>query len=417
MLSMDAVRSHFPALASGAIFFDNPGGTQVVQEALQRLQHYILHSNANHGGVFRTTLATEEIVDGTRQAVADFLNAEQAEEIVFGPNMTTLTLLISRSLAHRLQPGDEIVVTRLDHDANVTPWRLIAEERGCTVRMVDFRVEDCTLDMAAMEQQITERTKIVAVGYASNAVGTINDVRRVVQMAHAVGALCFIDAVQYAPHRTIDVQELDCDFLACSVYKFFGPHLGVLYGKYELLDSLKSYQVRPAIQKPPYKFETGTKSFEALAGTLGVMEYFTWLGESAGSEFAPTYCERYSGRRLLLKQGMAAIEAYELGLNEALLARLSSLANARVLGITDPQRMHERVPTFSITVPRYTPRELAAMLNKADIYTWDGNFYALELSEYLGLEEQGGMLRIGLVHYNTVDEVERLIAALEAGIR
>ena len=232
-IDVSRVRSEFPALTSDAIFFDNPGGTQVSKRVVERANDYLLKTNANHGGAFATSAASDAVVDQTREAMAFFLNAEYSDEIVFGPNMTTLTLSLSRSLARELQPGDEIVVTRLDHDANITPWTLIAQDRGCTVRWVDFDVEDCTLRMDQMEDFINERTRLVAVGYASNAVGTINPVRRIVQMAHDAGALCYVDAVQYAPHGPIDVQKLDCDFLVVSGYKIFGPHVGALYSKKE----------------------------------------------------------------------------------------------------------------------------------------------------------------------------------------
>src|SRR5579884_3799149 len=324
MLNIDTIRSHFPALATDAIFFDNPGGTQVARETLERMQRYLLSTNANHGGAFRTSRESDAVVYEARQAVADFLNAARPEEIIFGQNMTSLTLHMSRSLARTLNAGDEIVVTRLDHDANIAPWLLIAEDRGCTVRWVDIHPEDCTLDMEEMERQITPRTRIVAVGYASNAVGTINDVQRVVQLAHRAGALCYIDAVQFAPHKAIDVQALGCDFLACSAYKFFGPHTGILYGKYDLLNRLKAYKVRPAGDLPPDKFETGTQSFESIAGVLGVLEYLAELGKTYGTEFAGNYHDRFSGRKLELKQAMAAIEAYEIGISKALLAGLSS---------------------------------------------------------------------------------------------
>src|SRR5579863_6818692 len=350
MFDVDQIRTHFPALATDTIYFDNPGGTQVAQEVVQRIDRYLLQTNANHGGAFRTSRESDATVAEARQAVANFLNAARPEEIVFGPNMTTLTLSISRSLARTLQPGDEIVVTRLDHDANVAPWLLIAADRGCQVRWVDIHEADCTLDMEDMGRQITERTKIVAVGYASNAVGTINDVRRVVQLAHAAGALCFVDAVQYAPHKMIDVQALDCDFLVCSAYKFFGPHLGILYGKYTLLDSLTAYKVRPAENHPPDKFETGTQSFEAIAGTLGTMEYIDWIGETYGSEYAGQLARTYSGQRLRLKQGMAAIEAYERELTHSLLEGLGSLPGLHIRGITSPHSLDKRLLTLSFTL-------------------------------------------------------------------
>jgi cysteine desulfurase family protein (TIGR01976 family) len=411
MLNIDTIRSHFPALATDAIFFDNPGGTQVARETLERMQRYLLSTNANHGGAFRTSRESDAVVYEARQAVADFLNAARPEEIIFGQNMTSLTLHMSRSLARTLNAGDEIVVTRLDHDANIAPWLLIAEDRGCTVRWVDIHPEDCTLDMEEMERQITPRTRIVAVGYASNAVGTINDVQRVVQLAHRAGALCYIDAVQFAPHKAIDVQALGCDFLACSAYKFFGPHTGILYGKYDLLNRLTAYKVRPASNLPPDKFETGTQSFESIAGVLGAMEYFAWVGTTFGGQFAARYPD-LSGRRLALKQGMAAIEEYELGINHALLDGLSSVPGLRLLGITDAQRMDQRVPTFSFTLEGWHPRAVAEVLDRAGIYVWDGNFYALAVTERLGLEDKGGIVRVGLTHYNTRAEVDKLVDTL-----
>jgi cysteine desulfurase family protein (TIGR01976 family) len=412
MFDVGQIRTHFPALASDTIYFDNPGGTQVAQEVVQRISRYLLQTNANHGGAFRTSRESDATVAEARQAVANFLNAARPEEIVFGPNMTTLTLSISRSLARTLQPGDEIVVTRLDHDANVAPWLLIAEDRGCHVRWVDIHEADCTLDMEDMERQVTERTKIVAVGYASNAVGTINDVQRAVQLAHAVGALCFVDAVQYAPHKMIDVRALDCDFLACSAYKFFGPHLGILYGKYALLDSLTAYKVRPASNQPPDKFETGTQSFEAIAGTLGAMEYIEWIGKAWGSEYTGQLAKAYSGQRLLLKQGMAAIEAYELELNHSLLEGLGSIPGLQIWGITSPHSLDRRVSTFSFTLDGWSPQDIAIALDATGINVWNGNFYAVSVTERLGLEEKGGLLRVGLTHYNTQAEIDRLVEAL-----
>ncbi len=412
MLNAETVRSHFPALTADTIYFDNPGGTQVAREVVERMQRYLYTTNANHGGAFKTSRASDAVVWEARQMVADFLHAARAEEIVFGQNMTSLTLHISRSLARTLNPGDEIVVTRLDHDANIAPWLLIAEDRGCNVRWVDIHPQDCTLDMEEMERQITPRTKIVAVGYSSNAVGTINDVQRIVQLAHRVGALCYIDAVQHAPHRPIDVQALDCDFLACSAYKFFGPHTGILYGKYALLDSLKAYKVRPSGNLPPDKFETGTQSFESIAGVLGALEYIADLGTTFGGDYAAQYSERFSGRQLALKQGMAAIAAYEMGLSKALLEGLSSVPGLHIWGITAAERLQQRVPTFSFSLQGWHPRAVAEELAKANINVWDGNFYALAVLERLGLEEQGGIVRVGAAHYNTRDEVDRLVAAL-----
>jgi cysteine desulfurase family protein (TIGR01976 family) len=413
MFDVNAIRSHFPSLATEAIYFDNPGGTQIVREAIERMQHYFQHYNANHGGVFRTSRASDAVVAEARQAVADFLNAARPEEIVFGQNMTSLTLHLSRSIARTLNPGDEIIVTRLDHDANIAPWLLIAEDRGCTVRWVDVHKEDCTLDMQQMEQLLSPRTKLLAVGYASNAVGTINDVRSAIEMAHRVGALCFVDAVQYAPHRPIDVQALDCDFLVCSAYKFFGPHIGILYGKYALLDELTAYKVRPAGAKPPDKFETGTLSFESITATLGTMEYLQWLGNTFGNEFKAHYQGHYQGRTLALKQAMATIADYESELSAALLQAFTSIPGLHLYGITDPTCMHERVPTFSFTLDGYTPKAVAEAMDKAGIYVWDGDFYAVSIIERLGLQASGGLVRVGLVHYNTHDEIARLQEALQ----
>jgi len=401
MFELQWIRSQFPALASGAIYLDNPGGTQVVQQSLARMTDYLTRTNANHEGAFKTSRESDAIVDASRAAVADFLNARRPEEIVFGQNMTSLTLHISRSLARTLNAGDEIVVTRLDHDANIAPWMLIAEDRGCTLKWVDFDPKDCTWSIAALKQQLTERTKIVAIGYASNAVGTINPVAEAVQAAHEAGALVYIDAVQYAPHGPIDVQALDCDFLACSAYKFFGPHTGILYGKYELLDQLKAYKVRPAHNEPPHKFETGTQSFESIAAVLGALEYFESLG--AGET-----------RRQRLAAAMTAIKEYEQTLSRALIEGLSSINGLHIWGITDLSQLDRRVPTVSFTLDGWHPRAVAAELDKHGIYVWDGNYYALAVMDRLGLEDKGGMVRVGAVHYNTLDEVAKLVETVRA---
>lgn len=413
MFDIETVRSHFPALASGAVFFDNPGGTQVAQEVIERMQHYFLHTNANNGGAFRTSRDSDAVVLEARKAMADFLHASRPEEIIFGQNMTSLTFHISRSIARLLEPGDELVVTRLDHDANIAPWLWIAEDRGCQVRWVDFHPDDCTLDMQAMERAITSRTKLVAVGYASNAVGTINDVSRVVQLAHNVGALCYVDAVQYAPHKSIDVQALDCDFLACSAYKFFGPHTGILYGKYDLLERLTAYKVRPSHANAPDKFETGTPSFESIAGVLGTIEYLAWIGTTFGTSSPNNASTRETERHSALREGMRVLGEYEHQLSLTLLQGLQSVPGLRLLGITDPQRLASRVATYSFTLQGWSPVQVAEKLGQQEIYVWDGNFYALAAMERLGLEEHGGVVRVGLAHYNTLSEIERLIASLK----
>jgi len=411
-LDLSTIREQFPALENKAIFLDNPAGTQVPQAVLDRMTAYLTETNANHAGAFETSRQSDALVDEARGAAADFLNASRAEEIVFGPNMTSLTFDLSRAIGRRLRPGDEILVTRLDHDANITPWVMVAEERGCTVRWVDFSPEDGTLNMDDLQAALDSGPRLVAVGYASNALGTINPVKKIVEMAHEVGAWVYVDAVQYAPHGPIDVQELESDFLVCSAYKFFGPHVGLLYGRYHLLDELTAYRVRPAPSDPPGKFETGTGNFEGVAGVLGALEYLEWLGETFGEQYTEKYSERYAGRRLRLKQAMAAIRAYEYELTRSLLDVLEETPGVTIYGITDSRRLEERVPTVSFTLKDWHPRQVAEALDKESIYVWDGNYYALAVTERLGLEESGGMVRVGPVHYNTVEEIERLGEAL-----
>ncbi len=411
-LDLSAIREQFPALQHPAIFLDNPAGTQVAQPVLDRMKTYLIETNANHAGGFATSRMSDGVVDEARAAAADFLNASRPEEIVFGPNMTSLTFNISRSLGRWLNPGDEILVTRLDHDANITPWMMVAEERGCHVRWVDFQPEDGTLDMEAMQAALDRKPRLVAVGYASNALGTINPISKIVEMAHEAGALVYVDAVQYAPHGPIDVQQLGCDFLVCSAYKYFGPHVGVLYGRYELLDELSAYRVRPAPKDPPGKFETGTGNFEGYAGVLGALEYLEWVGSTFGEHYAEKYGEKFSGRKLRLKQAIAAIRAYEYELSRALLEVLEETPGVTVYGLRDMRRLEERVPTFAFTLQGRHPRWVARMLDKSNIYVWDGNYYALAVTERLGLEESGGMVRVGPVHYNTVQEIHKFGEAL-----
>jgi len=399
-LDPQQVRRQFPSLAGDTVFFDNPGGTQVPQPVVDRITTYLTTSNANAGGAFATSQASDAVIDSARRAMADFLHASRPEEIIFGANMTTLTLGLSRALGRTLLPGDEIVVTHLDHDANISPWLHVAEDRGCIIRWLDFDVEDCTLRLDQLDRLLNPRTRLVAVGFASNAVGTVNPVTEIVRRAHQAGALCFVDAVQYAPHRAIDVQALDCDFLAVSAYKFFGPHLGVLYGKHEHLSRLRAYKVRPAPAEPPGKFETGTSIHENIAGTLGALEYLAGLGGAPRPERTP------------LVQGMDAILPYEQALSRALLERLESVPGLHVWGLTDPERIDERVPTVSFTIDKRKPRQVAERLAAHGINVWDGNFYALAVTERLGLEPRGGLVRVGLVHYNTMDELDRFEDAL-----
>lgn len=409
---VDRIRGSFPALQSDAIYFDNPGGTQVAAASLDRMRTYLVKTNANQGGAFSTSRASDAMVEQARRAVADFLHAERSEEIVFGPNMTSLTLALSRSIAQDLGPDDEIIVTHLDHDANIAPWMYATQASGAKLRWVDFNVEDCTLDLDSFHEALSERTRLVAVGAASNAVGTINPVGDIAEAAHEVGALCFVDAVQLAPHRGIDVQALDCDFLAVSGYKFFGPHIGVLYGRYDLLDHLPAYRVRPAPAEPPGKWESGTSNFEGIAGLLGALEYLEELGQREGGSYLEQLTERYSGRILDLKLALAAIEEYELVLARALLEALKTVPGITVYGLTDESDIQRRVPTVAFRMDGIPPRRVARLLSDIGIHAWDGNFYALAVTERLGVEKRGGLVRVGLVHYNTLAEVGRLVDGL-----
>jgi cysteine desulfurase family protein (TIGR01976 family) len=418
-LDLNAIRDQFPGLRqqaesdNPAVFFDNPGGTQIAQFSLDRITGYLTRHNANHGGAFLTSQQSDAVLDEAHAAMADLYNAARPEEIVFGNNMTTLTLYISRSISRTWNAGDEIVVTRLDHDANVSPWVLAAQDRGCSVRWVDFDLEDGTLNMESMRRALEGRPRLVAVGYASNALGTINPVDEIIKLAHAAGALVYVDAVQYAAHGAIDVQKLGCDFLVSSSYKFFGPHAGILYGRYQLLEELFAYKVRPAPNTLPGKFETGTQNHEGIAGVLGAVEYLEWVGKTFGQDFSEELSKAYGGRRLYLKQAMAALHTYEMEINRAVLEALQETPGVHIYGLTDPQRLDERVPTFSFTVDGLHPRVVAEKLAEKNIYVWDGNYYALSVTERLGLEEHGGMVRVGPVHYNTLGEVARLQAALK----
>jgi cysteine desulfurase family protein (TIGR01976 family) len=410
-LDVGAVRDHFPSLGRTVdglpvAYLDGPGGTQVPRECIAALTAYLERSNANHGGAFTASVETDAIVDEVRAAAADFLGAHDPDEIAFGPNMTTLTLAVSRALGREIQPGDEIVLTRMDHDANVAPWLAVAADRGAVVRWLDLADDRAELDLDRLDEVLSPRTRVVAVGLASNALGTVTDVGRVIESAHAVGAIAFVDAVHAAPHLPIDVAALRADLLAVSPYKFFGPHLGILYGRRELLERTAAYRVRPAGEALPGKWETGTQSHEGLAGLLGTFGYLESLGAAYG-DAAPG-----AGRRGRLRAAMAAIHARERDLTEIVLERLAAVPGLRMYGITDPAHIGERVPTFSFTLAGHTPRAVAAHLAKHAISVWDGDFYAWELIRALGLDGDGGFVRAGLVHYNTVEEIERLSEAL-----
>ena len=407
-LDLTYARAQFPSLAQTvnghpAVFFDGPGGTQVPQRVIDAMSDYLRRDNANSGGNYPTSRRTDAVIVAAREAIADFFHCA-ADEVVFGQNMTALTFGISRAIGRELKPGDEIVVTRLDHDANVSPWLTMAEDRGVTVRWAEIHDEDCTLDMADLASKINAKTKLVAVGYASNAVGTINPVKEIVRLAHAAGALAFIDAVHYTPHGLIDVAALDCDFLVCSTYKFFGPHMGVLFGKREHLKRLRPYKVRPLTEAIPYRWEWGTLNHECIAGITACVEYIADLGRRARPEAAT--------RRAAIEAACEAIHEHERSLLERIMAGLLKIPGIKIYGITDPAHFDQRCSTLAIRIKGHTPAELATKLGERGFFAWDGNYYAINLTEHLGVEKSGGFLRIGLVHYNTLEEVDRLVAAL-----
>jgi cysteine desulfurase family protein (TIGR01976 family) len=400
------LRALFPALQltvndQPAVFLDGPGGTQVPQRVIDAMSDYLSHGSSNSGGPFLTSRKTDEIVYKARQAITDFLNARRPEEIVFGQNMTSLTFAMSRALARTWQPGDEIIVTRNDHDANISPWLMAAEDRGVKVRWLDSHIEDCTLALEMLPDLLNDRTRLVAVTYASNAVGSITDVKKVVQIARQTSALVYVDSVHYAPHGAIDIQELGCDFLVSSAYKYFGPHTGVLYGRYQHLEDLTAYKVRPASNKPAAKWETGTQSFESLAGVIAAIEYLADIGGESG------------GRRERLQRAMGLIKRHEMELSERFLRGAAEIRGLRVYGITDIEALEHRTPTFAVSLEGYTPKEVATRLGEQGIFVWHGHYYAVAVMERLGLLDKGGLVRIGFVHYNTKDEVDRVLNALQ----
>jgi cysteine desulfurase family protein (TIGR01976 family) len=401
------VRSQFPSLAQminghPATFLDGPGGTQVPQRVIDAVSDYLKRDNANTGGAYATSRHTDAMIAGARSAMADFLGCDP-DEVVFGPNMTSLTYAISRSIGRELGAGDEIVLTHLDHDANISPWRAL-EERGVIIRMADIHEDDCTLDMDDLARKITDRTKLVAAGYASNAVGTINDVAEIVRLAHERGAIAYIDAVHYAPHGAIDVRALDCDFLVCSTYKFFGPHMGVLFGKRDHLKRLDPYKVRANTNAIPNRWEWGTLNHECIAGITACVDYLADLGRHVSSSA--------STRRAAVLAAFDGIRKHERALMESLIRGLLAIPSLKLYGISDTKRFDHRCPTIAVRVEGHTPLELATRLGERGFFTWDGNYYALNLTERLDVEKDGGFLRIGLAHYNTAEEVERLLAAL-----
>lgn len=407
---LEVIRSRFPSLALADeagphIYFDNPAGTQVVDSVMQAMTDCLQNANANLGGFFASSERADALVDGAHQAMADFLHASSADEIVFGQNMTSLTFQVSRSIGRTLQAGDEIIVTHMDHDANITPWTMLAADLDLTVRWLPFDTESYEFDLAQLENLLNERTRLVCVGAASNLTGTINDVKRVAQLARRAGALSYLDAVQLAPHVAIDVQDLDCDFLACSAYKFFGPHQGILYGRREVLESLTAYKVRPAPQAIPGCFETGTQSHEGMAGTAAAVDYFAWIGIEYGGAAG-------EDRRRQIHAGLGYLFAYEQALARQLIDGLQQFSMVKIQGIADPATADRRVPTVAFTAEGTHPDHIARELARRNIFVWSGHNYAVEVVGQLGLEDSGGVVRVGPVHYNSPQEIDRLLEAL-----
>ena len=407
-LDLQAVRRQFPALSrkvegQPVVYLDNPAGTQVPQRVIDRTAEYWRTMNANRGSAFVTSEETEALLADVRGAAAVFLNAASADEIVFGANMTTLTFAVSRAIGRGLRPGDEILVTRLEHDGNVSPW-LSLQEQGVVVRFVDIAVPECTLDMDDFKRQLGPRTRLVAVTHASNAVGTIPDLKAISHAAHAVGAWVWVDAVHYGPHGPIDVRAIDCDFLVCSSYKFYGPHQGLLYGRRELLQRLRPYKVRPSSDEVPTRWETGTQNHECLAGMLGAFEYLAELG-GADRVIRPA-----------VEAAMDRIRSHERALAARLIDGLRQIPGITLFGITAPEELDRRAPTVSLTWPPHRPEAVARWLASHQVFVTHGDHYATELMTKLGLVDEGGTLRIGIAHYNTASEVD-LVLELLAGFR
>lgn len=412
---IERVRARFPALqrqqdGRPIIFFDNPAGTQVSQGVVDRMGQAMLFANANLGGEFSTSVAAQELVDAAHRAGELFVNAPDAGEVFFGQSMTTLTFMLARSICAQFAAGDEIVLTRMDHDANIAPWLMAAEDHGLVVKWLDFSDQTFEFDLKDLENIVSSRTRLIAFNYASNVTGTINDVAGAARIARACAAILYVDAVQFAPHGLIDVAALDCDFLVCSAYKFFGPHYALAWGRKERLEALRAYKVRPVSDELPGRFTTGTTNREELAGVHAAIDYLAELGDLYGSPAG-------SDLRSRLASGYAAMKAYEDGLTWRLIDGLSAMTGVRILGITDPARSAHRVSTVSFVAERLSAPEIARGLAADGIQVWDGHNYALEIYRKLGLLDQGGGVRIGPVHYNSVEEVDRTLGRLEEVLR
>ena len=411
---IDRVRAQFPALQRELnehpiAFFDNPAGTQVPRVVVERMNDAMFYKNANLGGSFVTSSAAQQLVDEAHRAGELFVNAPNTGEVFFGQSMTALTFAMSRSICADFQPGDEIILTRMDHDANIAPWLMAAEDHGLVIRWLDFSEQTFEFNIDDLRQLVTDRTRLIAFNYASNVTGTINDVAGAGRIARECGAQLFVDAVQYAPHGLIDVTALDCDYLVCSAYKFFGPHYSLLWGRRERLERLRAYKVRPVSDELPGKFTTGTTNREELAGLHAAIDYLASLGEEYGKPGAGDLRSR-------LAAGYRAMKEYEDGLTGRLIEGLLAISGVRVLGITDPAQFSRRVSTVSFVAETVSAPVIASALAAQGIQAWAGHNYALEIYRKFGLLEHGGM-RIGPVHYNTIEEVDRTLDRIKKAVR
>ncbi len=414
---LEAVRAQFPALAltdngTRRIYFDNPAGTQVPTTVAAAISDCLLTKNANQGGYFASAQDADAVVQSARDAMADFLNAPSSDEIIFGQNMTTMTLHLSRSIGRLMRPGDEIVLSQMDHDANVWPWVLLARDLELVIRWLPFNTDSFEFDLDVLDEVITERTRLVCVGGASNLTGTLNDVAAICAKARAAGAMSFIDGVQSAPHVATDVQAMGCDFFVCSAYKFFGPHQGILWGRREVLEQLEPYKVRPAPAELPWCFETGTQSHEGIAGIGATVDYFAVIGASMAAEQL-SKASQFKGRRQQVHAAMDLLFNYEKLLAEHLIVGLTNISGITVQGITQADAMDRRVPTVSFTHSEVAPAPIAEALAKENIFVWNGHNYAVEAAKTLGIYDSGGAVRIGPVHYNSIDEIDEFLRALQ----
>lgn len=413
---LESVRAQFPALSIAdngvpRVYFDNPAGTQVPKSVAAAMSECLLKTNANLGGYFASSEEAGCVVDAARLAMADFLNAPSPEELIFGHNMTTLTLHMSRSLGRLFQPGDEIVLSQMDHDANVWPWVLLARDLDLAVKWMPFNTETFEFDAGVLDGLLSEKTRLLCVGGASNLTGTINDISSLCNQAREAGVITYIDAVQSAPHVATDVQAIGCDFLVCSSYKFFGPHQGVLWGRRELLERLEPYKVRPAPEEIPGCFETGTQSHEDFAGILATVDYFAWIGETMAQDYARRWPE-FSGRRQAVHAAMDFLFDYEMSLAEHLVNGLQQIDGVVIQGISDADAMQRRVPTVAFTHSSVDSETIAESLAGKNIFVWSGHNYAIEVAKALGIYETGGAVRVGPVHYNSHAEIDRLLGEL-----